>query len=451
MPRLVRLHEIDQFAEVVRIPEAAVTDDVLRGIRGLDERRELEPALQEILFDPNETPHGPTEIADLLTSRVVVRGDRRLAAFILKGKSFPQVGSRHVAYQFAKLRTVPDLGLSVFLAVGNIQDDAQRDFVQMALDGGTDYLVGDAVDCARLLIAYEKVCPIDGMPFDAQGSCPDGHRRDPGAKLEVPVRGDIYAEIQRLEDVSHNGAKRYAAVIMVDRHASRDALREVMKESLPTIRGAEYHRNDLVASRWKGTEAHVVWLYLAGTSEDARHSNWLARAQWIDPDLDESMKPVRLGGVEEQDGIEIEWNTQYDAMRQFLQSNAGSKGPLLDKIRQLVARAEPLWASAREELDALVRGDSTPDHFDEALERLRDPIDEIAQDSGDLPFPPEDLEDLDTAAHGFFGSLHNLALYYMDIGKEQWTHQQRVPLIRMALDDCARDLERIRGELERVR
>lgn len=450
MPRLIRLHEIDQFERVVRIPEAAITTDVLNGIRGLDERRELVPALREILFDPNETPHGPTEIADILTSRLTVRGERRLAAFVVKGKSFPQVGSRHVAHQFAKLRTVPDLGLSVFLAVGNIQDDAHRDFVQMALDGSTDYLIVDAVDCARLFLAYEKVCPVDGMLFGPEGSCLAGHRRDPGAKLELPVCGELYAEVFRLEDISHNRAKRYSAVLMVDRHAPRDALRKVITEIIPKIRAAEHHRSDLVASRWKGTDAHVVWLFLAGTAEDVRHANWLARAQWIDPDLEKAARPVRLGGDEEQDGVEIKWNTQYEAIRRYLQANLGSKGPLLARIRELVDRADALLAIVKQEIASLDNGETNIYQFDEALERLRDRIEGISRESGDLPFPPEDLKDLDSAAQALFGWLYNRAMYYSDLGKDKWTQEQRVTLIRIAVHGFEADLLRVRRELEKV-
>lgn len=321
----------------------------------------------------------------------------------------------------------------------------------MALDGGTDYLIVDAVDCARLLIAYEKICPVDGMPFGSDGSCPNGHRQDPGARLEVPVRGGIYAEIHRLEDNSHNGAKRYRAVIMVDRHASRDALREVIRERLQAVRAADHHRNDRVASRWQGTDAHVVWFFLAGTAEDARHSNWLARALWIDPGLDEAMRPLRLGGDEEQDGIEILWSAQHETMRQFLQANSGSKGPMLSKIRELVGRATPLAKSAKKELQALDSGDVSAQRFDEALERLRDPIDEIYQESGNLPFPPEDLNNLDTAAQCLFASLHNIVVYYLDFARAKLTHEQRVPLIRMAIRDFERELLRVRQELQEVK
>jgi hypothetical protein len=118
MGNLIKIQDIDKLSEVKAIPDAAISAAILSNIRNLDEKTELERFLREILYDPNETPHGPTEIADILTSHVNVRGDKRLAAFVLKGKSFQKVSSRHVTHQFAKLRQISQLSLMVFGAVG---------------------------------------------------------------------------------------------------------------------------------------------------------------------------------------------------------------------------------------------------------------------------------------------------------------------------------------------
>lgn len=175
--RLIDVHEIDEFRRVRDISEATITEQVLTGIRGLDEEKELQPLIQGILFDPDKTPHGPTEIADILTTRVHVKGEGRIATFILKGRSFGTVTSKNVTHQFAKARQVPDIGLMVLVAVGHIQDDAKRDFFQSAKDAGCDYLIIDARDCGRLLIAFRKVCPIDGSPWNKHGVCKRGHNR----------------------------------------------------------------------------------------------------------------------------------------------------------------------------------------------------------------------------------------------------------------------------------
>ena len=59
MGRLIKVQDIDQFCEVVNVPDAAITADVLASVRHLDERRELEPMLREILWDPDRNATWP--------------------------------------------------------------------------------------------------------------------------------------------------------------------------------------------------------------------------------------------------------------------------------------------------------------------------------------------------------------------------------------------------------
>ena len=200
MAHLLRVQAIDQFAKILRVPESAVSKKILEAVRQLDERRELEPALQQILFDPNETPHGPTEIADIVTSRVIVNGEKVIAAFILKGRSFQKVRSTDIAHQIMKIRQLQDLGLMVLCAVGDIQDDAHRDFVTGALDADVNYLILDRLDTARLLLAYEKICPEDGSPFSEEVRCINGHQLDRGIRLEVRIRENYKYEVLSLRE-----------------------------------------------------------------------------------------------------------------------------------------------------------------------------------------------------------------------------------------------------------
>jgi len=83
MSRPIKINEIDEFSEINSIPSGAISQTILSNVRGLDEKQEMEPFLRQILYDPNETPHGPTEIADILTTHVHIRGQKQLAAYWL--------------------------------------------------------------------------------------------------------------------------------------------------------------------------------------------------------------------------------------------------------------------------------------------------------------------------------------------------------------------------------
>ena len=357
MGRLIKMHEVDEFSEVKSIPDASINETILLNARNLDEENEIERFIREILYDPNKTPHGPTEIADILTSRVRVRGDKRLAAFVLKGKSFKKVSSKNVAHQFTKLRSIPNLGLMVFGAVGNIQDDAQRDFFQIATDAGCDYLIIDAHDLARLFIAYEKICPKDGTPYDDTGACMKGHVRDKGLTLEMEVREELRYTIMSQKDVSHFGAKRYSAIILLDKHYPKEVIRTIIQKVTEKLKHSNYYRNEQVKARWGKTPAHVIWLFIAYDPEDIQSANWVCRTCWIDPSLPKDMRPLDLKGNEKIGDIEVLWNDDYKSHKNFFKNYFGTKEEVLEAINPILSKMVELARKAIAYFEKYKRGD----------------------------------------------------------------------------------------------
>lgn len=429
MGRLIKPQDVDQFERILRVPEASVSATVLAGVRDLDERRELEPAIQEILFDPNETHHGPTEIVDILTTRAIVRGERKLTGIILKGKGSPKVRSRDVSHQFMKARTIPSLQLLILCAVGDIEDDAQRDFVTTALDAGADYLILDRVDTARLLIAYEKICPIDGTRFSEEGVCSSGHELDQGVRLEVRVREDLVREIPRLQDVSTAGAKRYSAVVLTDLHYDREAMRTVLLTALSEVRTANYNRNELLKQRWSGIEAQVVWLFMACSHEDMRCGNWRARALWVDEKLPDHWRPMPLKADEEQEGMSIIWNKNYDFMRVWFASHTASKGTYLETMNPVVDRLMAFAAQAMQLLNSYMAQNIDCEYLSDQMQCRAGEVNDIFLRSTNFSFPPADLEDFDLACHDLIGTIHNMYLPFTEQGLNTWGPETRVKLL----------------------
>jgi hypothetical protein len=450
MGRLIKIQDVDQFSDVLRIPEKAVSDAILASVRRLHEKNELEPALREILYDPTETPHGPTEIADILTTKVRVRGYKKVAAFILKGRSFSRVRSVDIAHQILRIRQMPDTGLMVLVAVGHIQDDAQRDFVQGALDTGCDYLVVDAQDCARLLLAYEKICPTDGTPYGDDGICQQGHLQDAGVRLEVCVREDIGFEIPRLRDVSHGAAKRYSAVLLVDRHYSKEVLREIILKATQQIRQSNYHRNQRAADRWRGQAAHVVWLFIARDLEDIRHSNWVCRTEWIDPNLNPAFRPLCMKGHEQVEDIQVSWNDSYEEMKSFFAHHTAEKGEVLEKLEPLIGRAVEIGRQISNWFDRFQSGTLSEEALIELIQKASPEISRIYSASGNLPMPPQDLEDYKEVCQSIFAHVDNMRLYFSNEGLAQWPSKNRLALLQMSLGGFARDTRRLQFEKEKV-
>jgi len=442
MGRLIKIYEIDEFSEVKTIPDTTINKDILYNIRNLDEKKEIERFVREILYDPNETPHGPTEIADILTSHLHIRGDKRLVAFVLKGKSFQKISSKAVAHQFVKLRQVPGLGLMVFGAVGDIQDDAQRDFIQTAIDAECDYLIIDAQDLARLLIAYEKICPKDGTPYDEVGTCKNGHVRDKGLTLEMEVREKARYTIVNQRDVSHAGAKRYSATILLDRHYPREVIKEIIEEATEKLKYSNYYHNERVKAWWGKTPAHVVWLFIAYDLEDIQNANWVCRTCWIDPSLREDMRPTGLNGNDKLKNIEILWNDDYKPHKEFLESYQGTKEEVLEAIRTILSEMVKLAERAINYFEKYQSGDISEEEFISAMQKMEPEVTELYFQSDNIPLPPKDCEDYDQACQNIFATIHDMFLYYSKRGLETWPRQNRDWLMQQTIkrfhDDCRR-------------
>lgn len=172
--RLVRLEEFDCFRSVLKHVTEEVDEVVVASVRDLDERTELEPALRSILTDVGDTPHGPAEIVDILTHKLTLNRRSGIAAFILKGKSFPKVRPSDVSHQIYRLEKIEDLAYAVFAASGVILDQAKEQFISTAVRVSEAYCILDAHDLGRLLIGSGFLCPRDGRRISS-GRCTCGY------------------------------------------------------------------------------------------------------------------------------------------------------------------------------------------------------------------------------------------------------------------------------------
>ncbi|HEU5351728.1 MAG TPA: DEAD/DEAH box helicase family protein [Terracidiphilus sp.] len=173
-PGLVQFDSFDNFQDAKAIAPTTITQELVAAVRHLDEREEFEPFIQFILSDSNETPHGPAEIADILTHKLTLDREVGLAAFVLKGKSFSTVRPIDVSHQFYRLSKIDGLRFAVFAASGNVLDPAKEEFCSTARRLSCRYAILDAIDLARLFVAFGFLCPRDAQKIVA-GRCSCGY------------------------------------------------------------------------------------------------------------------------------------------------------------------------------------------------------------------------------------------------------------------------------------
>lgn len=171
---LKSIDDFDSFKAVRDVAPASVHEGLIDAVRKLDEKEEIEPYFRLILHDPNETPHGPAELADIFTHKLSIQKLTGMAAFILKGRSFRTVRPSHVAHQIYRLEKIAGLGIAILAAPGVILDSAKEQFVATALRLGCNYSIFDANDLARLFVAYGFLCPRDARKI-VSGRCACGY------------------------------------------------------------------------------------------------------------------------------------------------------------------------------------------------------------------------------------------------------------------------------------
>ncbi len=174
MSSLISIENFDNFRRVIDFPPSTISSEVVSAVQSLDEREEIEPFIRSILSEISGTPHGPAEIVDILTHKVVIDEKPGIAAYILKGKSFPKVRPTHVAHQIYRLEKITPLNIAVFAVTGILLDAAKEQFISTAQRVAEYYAIFDIIDLARLFVSYGFLCPRDGNRI-AAGRCQCGY------------------------------------------------------------------------------------------------------------------------------------------------------------------------------------------------------------------------------------------------------------------------------------
>jgi hypothetical protein len=266
----------------------------------------------------------------------------------------------------------------------------------------------------------------------------------------MEVREKIRYTIVEQRDVSHAGAKRYSAVILLDRHYPRDIIRTIIQEATEKLRYSNYYRNERVKTRWGRTPAHVIWLFIAYDLEDIQNANWICRTCWIDPSLPENMRPLGLNSNEKLGDIEVFWNDDYKSHKGFFESHSGTKEEVLEAIRPILNEMIELAREAINYFEKYRREEISEDEFILKMQEIAPRVTELYLQSGNIPMPPEDYKEYDQACQNIFATIHDMFLYYSKRGLETWSKQNRDWLMQETIKRFHDGMERIRFEETKI-
>ena len=313
-----------------------------------------------------------------------------------------------------KLRRITSVNLVVLLAVGNIHDDAIENFLMTADDLDADYMIVDAIDVARLFIAFHKICPNDGTVFQ-NGMCIQCQTSvSEPIELTLKVFENPRYDIDSSEEISSSGAKRYRVDVVTDPHYSKGTFREIIKEVTWRFRKADFFRSKRVEARFKGKDTDCVFLYLFLDRRDLQQRNWICQATWIDPELPKKYRPFVTSKAQEKlGGIEIHWQESYHWMKELWSTSLGTKEDWFQKIDTVFPRIEDIITKTVNYLDLFETNKLSQHDLEIKLYSLEAEAYDILQDADGDKVPPIECQECDNYFQGMAGTCHNILIDFL--------------------------------------
>ncbi len=336
-------------------------------------------------------------------------------------------------------------GLERFVFVSSRNLGSQKIDVPKALDD-PPVTIYDITDLQRFLdytpegLAVKQRHGID-LPGAVATPAPDIEEVGP-----VSNRYTIFS----LKDVSHAGAKRYTADILINGTTSKSTIRAIVAEAVGDLRSAELFRNPITRRYWEGLPTDVVFLFVYLSLDDVPNTNWICRGQWISPDLDQSARPLSFPGDETIEGITIDWNAAYTSRVQFFREHTVSLATYLAGVDRLMEELRPMMTTALELTQAYQAGSLTEPDYVEHMQALEPLVHELYRRSGNIGFAPAACHSLAQSFQQVVSAAHNVVLPFSERGLKRWPRRNRDYLVRSANDLYLTEHERMRVERQRL-
>jgi hypothetical protein len=279
------------------------------------------------------------------------------------------------------------------------------------------------------------------------------------SKKIVPTNGYT---IFSLRDVSHSNAKRYAANILVNKEYSQPEIREIIAIIIAELKTREYYRNDKVKQYWNKKETQVISLFLYLSLDDISAVNWICRVQWISNKLPPKFSPVKIDGEQIDNEIIIDWNKDYEKDSTFFDFYKLTKEDYLDKMHSILNKTKIVidkiikFTNIFDETIQLTHGlaleqkQQIEDMRLAKISPLEPEMTELYSQATELGLAPTECSDLSQQFQRTMAMAHNIVLPFSKRGLETWEEKSRNYLVKQAIKDYMKDLQRLEFEIEKV-
>lgn len=252
------------------------------------------------------------------------------------------------------------------------------------------------------------------------------------------------------QDVSHAGAKRYSANILLSKDYVKPDIVEVTRKITAELKAREYYRNNQVKLHWEGKEAQVVWLFLYLSLDDVSSANWICRTQWISKELPPELPHIKLDGEHIDDEIVIDWNKSYEELSTILDSYKITKEAYLDAMNCILSSTKPIIDQTIELTAIFNQKQLVEANYLDCMSQLEPKIEELYLQATRIGSAPTECSDLSQRFRGVMTIAYNIVSPFSEKGLEVWESSNRNYLVGQAIKDYQKELLRLEFELEKI-
>ncbi len=266
---------------------------------------------------------------------------------------------------------------------------------------------------------------------------------------DYPLSANDFS-ILSIEDTGPTAAKRYSATILLNRRFSKGEILQIAKSITNDMSKRKYYRNSLVAEQWAKKPAHVVWLFIYPSFEDTKNHNWICRTEWVDSNLDENFRPMKMDGIKIGDDFVIDWSQNYEFFSNFFNKNTVYKEDFLKEAEKILSPTLGIMQKVIKLTTNLHNNDITDEKYISEMIKHAKTLHDLYMQATDISLAPIECKDYSHKFQSVMANVDNTILPFTSLWDKKRTRENRDDLIKFHLENFLSDYQELLYEKKKI-
>jgi hypothetical protein len=178
-------------------------------------------------------------------------------------------------------------------------------------------------------------------------------------------------------------------------------------------------------------------------------TNWICRSLWVTPTLPRDARPISLRG-EDFEGIQIAWNDQYKSLKEYYESQKGSKEEIIKSHQRIINAILDLAKQAIEDFEKFTKNSISEGEFISKMQQMQPRVRELYSEGQQVPIPPVECQDYHQSCHNIYATVDNIFLWYSKTEIDKRPSKTRNWLLQKDIERLYKYVEKLKFEEEKL-